>query len=238
MDEERSTVELKFEVRETESFFVAASETLDCRVVVEDTIYRTDENVLKYFTVTAPATPALQFARDFDGVQSARVVRDDGGTCLLETVVDRRDCVTSTLAMARAVTKQVFADDGVGIIVVEVPEHADPGAVVDVMLEYHEETTLLSKWHREDSDLVAVTGAVGTERYLSALTAKQRDAVRAAVQGGYLAWPRQSSASECAAALGVSQPTFSQHLYRGLEVLLMKIFEVSDERPEGVSATP
>ncbi|PSP95728.1 bacterio-opsin activator [Halobacteriales archaeon QS_4_62_28] len=238
MDEERSTVELKFEVRDTKDFFVAASETLDCRVVVEDTIYRTDGKVLKYFTVTARATSALQFARDCNTVQSARVVRDGGGTCLLETVVDRQGYMTGTLAMARAVTKRVFADDGVGTVIVEVPEHADPGAVIDVMLEYHEGTTLLSKWHREDSDLVAVTGAVGTERYLSALTTKQRDAVRAAVQGGYLAWPRQSSASECADALGVSQPTFSQHLYRGLEVLLIGLFDMSEEEYDGVSMAP
>lgn len=236
MEQERSTVELKFEVRDPGSFFVAASGTLDSRVVNEDVIFRNDGKVLEYYTVEADPAVTRQFAQSFPGVRSARIVRSDSESCLLELVLDRRDCVSSTLATTHAVPKQTVAEEGTGLVVAEVPDHADASEVVDAMRDHHTGTALLSKWHRDDADLVGVTGAVGTERYLSALTTKQRDAVRAAVQGGYLAWPRRSSASECAAALGISQPTFSQHLYRGLEVLLLDLFDLSEDGSEGVPA--
>lgn len=237
MEQERTTVELKFEVRDSRSFCVAASDALECRVVVEDTIHREDGYFLEYYTITAPAAETLAFAETFDGVASARIICDDSDETLLEIVIDRSHCVMSTLATAHAVVKRAVAEEGTGSIVVEVPHHAETSDVVDTMVDRHGQTTLLSKWHRDDADLVAVTGAVGTERYLSALTTKQRDAVRAAVQGGYLAWPRRSSASDCAAALGVSQPTFSQHLYRGLEVLLMDLFEIADDDHESIPAS-
>lgn len=237
MDTERTTVELKFEVRDPERFFVAASGELDCRVVGEDVIQRDDGRVLQYYSITASPAATKRFARSFPGVHAARVVHGDDDACLFELVTDDEDCVSGTLATAHAVVKRSVAEGGTGMIVLEAPSHADPAAVVETMVAAHDETTFLSKWHRDDADLVAVTGAVGAERYLASLTTKQRDAVRAAVQGGYLAWPRRSSASECAEALGISQPTFSQHLYRGLEVLLLNLFEISDDDQESVPAS-
>jgi len=237
MDRERTTVELKFEVRDPERFFVAASGELDCRVVSEDVIRRDDGKILQYYSVTAGPAATKRFARSFPDVHAARIVQDGDDACLLELVTDGEDHVSSTLASAHAVVKRAVADGGIGMVVIEAPHHADPAAVVETMVDAHEETTLLWKWHRDDADLVAVTGAVGAERYLASLTTKQRDAVRAAVQVGYLAWPRRSSASECAEALGISQPTFSQHLYRGLEVLLLNLFEIPDDEQESVPAS-
>jgi len=236
MEQERKTVELKFEIRDPDSFFVALSDALECRVVAEDTIHRDDGRFLEYYTVSAPGGATIEFARDFDGVQSARIVRETDTESLLEVVIDRQNCVMRTLATTHAVIKRTVAESGTGVIVVEVPGHADASEVVDTMFDHHPETALLSKWHRDDADLVAVTGAVGTERYLSGLTAKQRDAVRAAVQSGYLAWPRRSTASDCAAALGISQPTFSQHLYRGLELLLLDLFDIAEGERDGIPA--
>jgi len=237
MDTERATVELKFELRDPEQFLVAMSDELDCRVVNEDVIHRDDGDALRYYTVAATPSETKRFAQSFPGVRSTRIVRSDGDTCLLEVVADSRDCIHCTLATVHAVVKRTVADAGTGMIVVEVPHDADPSTVVDAVVRHHAGATLLSKWHRDDADLVAVTGAVGAERYLSSLTTKQRDAVRAAVQSGYLAWPRRSSASDCAAALGISQPTFSQHLYRGLEVLLLELFEVPDDEHDSVPAS-
>jgi len=237
MEQERRTVELKFEIRDPESFCIAVSDALGCRVVAEDTIHRDDGQFLEYYTVSAPAGAAIEFAREFDSVESARIVRETGAESLLEVVIDRQNSVMGALATSHAVIKRTVGESGTGVTVVEVPGHADASAVVDAMLDHHSGTSLRSKWHRDDADLVAVTGAVGTERYLSALTTKQRDAVRAAVQSGYLAWPRKSTASDCAAALGISQPTFSQHLYRGLELLLLDLFDISENERGRIPAS-
>jgi predicted DNA binding protein len=43
-----------------------------------------------------------------------------------------------------------------------------------------------------------------------------------AYYGGYFEWPRDSSASDVASSMGVSQPTFSNHL-RGAERKLLEL---------------
>ncbi|WP_225334956.1 helix-turn-helix domain-containing protein [Halomicrobium urmianum] len=237
-EERASTVELTFEVRDDRSFFVAASEALSCRVVGEEAIHRRDGDYLEYLTVEAPADETLTFARSWSGAEHARVVRADDGECILELVLDGAGCVVGTLANTHALVSEAYAEDGVGIVVAEAPEHADARAIVEELRDHHEATSLLSKRHRDEAGLSPVTSRSGAERYLSKLTTKQRDAVRAAVRCGYLAWPRRSTASECAEALGVSQPTFSQHLYRGLEILLTALFEEVADETDQVPAEP
>lgn len=237
-EERESTVELTFEVRDDRSFFVAASEALSCRVVGEEAIHRRDGDYLEYFTVEAPTEEALAFAQSWPSTERARVVRADETACLLELVLDGAGCVVGTLANTHALVSEAYAEDGIGIVVAEAPDHADARAIVEELQDHHEATSLLSKRHREEAGLGPITGRSGAERYLSKLTTKQRDAVRAAVRGGYLAWPRRSTASECAEALGVSQPTFSQHLYRGLEILLSALFEEVADEMDQVPAEP
>lgn len=230
-----TTVELIFEVGDESCFFVAASGVLECRVVGEEAIHRTDGSVLEYFTVAAPAHEVLDAAEAFDGVESARVVDEYDGECLLELVSDGDCCVSGTLADTRAVVTGLHAEDGEGVVTAELYDHGNVRAVVEAMRETYPGTELRSKAER-DRRRFPSSGPESTARLLDRLTTRQRDAVRTAVRGGYLAWPRRSTASECAEALGVSQPTFSQHLYRGLEILLGGVFEAEDrtvERPRG-----
>jgi predicted DNA binding protein len=61
-------------------------------------------------------------------------------------------------------------------------------------------------------------------RLLDRLTDRQQEALRTAYLSGYFSWPRESGAEACADALGVSQPTFSQHLRVGQHRLFDVLF--------------
>jgi DNA-binding transcriptional ArsR family regulator len=57
------------------------------------------------------------------------------------------------------------------------------------------------------------------------LTARQREALLAALRAGYFEWPRETTGEEIAAELGVTPPTFHQHLRKGLARVLGALTE-------------
>jgi len=63
------------------------------------------------------------------------------------------------------------------------------------------------------------------------LTDRQREAVLAAHRAGFFEWPRESTGEEVADRLGVSAPTFHQHLRKGLCRILDAVTEEIPERP-------
>lgn len=227
------TTELTFSFVDESCFFVAVSAVLDCEVRSVSAIRRRSGGYLQYLTVHAPTEEVLALADPHSSTDSVRLIDEFGTGCLVEVVVTG-NCVAATLAQTHAILTEASADGGAGTVRAEVAKDADIRQVVERMREVHPGTELQSK-----RDLAGTTPSVLatnglSDTLLATLTDKQRDALRTAVLSGYLAWPRQSTASECAEALGVSQPTFSQHLYRGLERLLGQLFE--DRPGQGESA--
>jgi predicted DNA binding protein len=222
------TTELTFPFGDESCFFVAASRSLDCEVIALSAIQRRGGGFLEYLTVHAPAEEAFALADSHQGIGSIRLVDEFGSGWLVETVLTDR-CVAATLAEAHAIVTEAYAKNGSGVARAEATRDADVRPVVEQMREVHPETELESKHDRQGTTPSVLAAGEVADVLLATLTDKQRDALRTAVLSGYLAWPRRSTASECAEALGVSQPTFSQHLYRGLERLLGQPF---DEHPE------
>lgn len=54
----------------------------------------------------------------------------------------------------------------------------------------------------------------------SRLSTRQAEALQAAVEAGYFEWPRRTDAKTIAAELGISHPTFLEHLRKGERKLL------------------
>lgn len=71
------------------------------------------------------------------------------------------------------------------------------------------------------------------DELLAALTDRQRSVLRAAHRAGYFEWPRASTGEEVSDALGVSPPTFHQHVREGQHTLFDRLFETDD--PEFIS---
>jgi predicted DNA binding protein len=206
----RRTVELELRVRDPACFFVTASEVADCTVELEEMVQRSDGRLLEFFAVRgADPERVLDLSADAPGIEDVRLVRADGDGNLFQFVV-AGPCVTVTLADAGAVTRSVTASGGEGRVVADVPEHVDVRSVVETFRERHPGSELAARRERERP--VGVGDGGKGQELLDALTARQRQVVRTAYLSGYFAWPRESDAEACADALGVSQPTFSQHL--------------------------
>lgn len=57
------------------------------------------------------------------------------------------------------------------------------------------------------------------------LTDRQREVLQVAYHSGFFEWPRSQNGEEVADVLGITQPTFHQHLRVGQRELLAGVFE-------------
>lgn len=224
-----SAVELELELRDQDCFFVDASSTADCRVELEHMVNRSDDRLLEYFTVEGAAPDhVLAMAEDADMIDEARLITRglDGG--LFEFVVSG-GCVTTTLADSGAIARSVEAAGGVGHIVAAVPAHIDVRAVVEQFRAHHPDSALTA-CRRSDEPVPVQTESGLHATMADRLTDKQREVLRTAYLSGYFSWPRRTTAEECADALDIAQPTFSQHIRAAQEKVIGRLFEDTHDK--------
>lgn len=219
-DRTGQTVELAFDIRDRDCFFVDVSANEACRVELEHLAHRSDGRLLEFFTVEgASADRVLTMAAACPAISDARLVSEGVGSELFEFLVSGR-CVTSTLADAGAITRSVSAENGHGRVVADVPPHVEVRTVVERFSARYERTNLAAR--RERDRPIPIRTKHGAQAMLGDhLTEKQLEVLRTAYLSGYFRWPRERTAEECAAALGISQPTFSQHI----RVAQAKVFD-------------
>lgn len=218
-----TSVELEFQVRDRNLFFVSVSEEASCRVALAEMIHRSDGRLLEYFTVDeATRERVFTAAEAATGIDDARAIRDDGDTTLYEFVV-AGPCIGGTLADAGAIIRKVVAIGGTGRVIAEVPPHADTQQVAERVVDRHD-AELIARRQR-DRAAPEFTEQTFREKLIESLTDRQFEALRTAHASGYFDWPRESSSEECAEALGISQPTFTQHLRAAQAKLSAALFE-------------
>ena len=206
MEFDAGTVELELRVRDRNCFFVDASAKAACTVGLEEMFQRSDGRLLEFFTVQG-ASPerVLELSADAPAIEEVRVVRSDEDGGLFQFVV-AGPCVTVTLADVGAMTRSVTASRGEGRVVAE----------------RHPGSELVARRQRDGG--LEVTQEAFDTRLLDGLTDRQLEVLRTAYLSGYFSWPRETGAEACAEALGISQPTFSQHLRVGQHRLFDALF--------------
>ncbi|MEF8856264.1 MAG: bacterio-opsin activator domain-containing protein [Haloplanus sp.] len=227
---ESASTEVELEVRDRDCFFVRVSAETDCLIRLEDVIHRADGNLLQYFTVsdTAP-DDVLGMASDEPAIAEARLVAEGSDGALFQFVVSG-PCVTETLAETGALTSDVSAASGIGRVVAAVPPHVAVRTVVETFRSRHPGSDLVAR--RECDQSAPVRTNAGVHAALAdQLTEKQYEVIRTAYLGGYFAWPRESTAEECADALGIAQPTFSQHVRTAQRKVFATLFDATVDDP-------
>lgn len=213
-----ATTELEFEVVDDRSFLVVESGRADCEIVLDELVPQSNGNLLEYLSVYGGATSrVLADALEWPDVLDARLVSRREDASLLELVVTGCS-LAATVADSRAIPRLVSASRGEGRVVVEVPGHTDPRRVIELFRERHPDSRLLARREQETGPLVSER--VFRERVLRRLTDKQRETLVTAFENGYFDRPRETTAADCAEALGISQSTFSQHLRVALDKVL------------------
>ncbi|WP_226007523.1 bacterio-opsin activator domain-containing protein [Natrinema salinisoli] len=220
--------EIEFEIDESAYPFVSASNRLDCRIELAEMLPRGDGEYAEFFTVT-DGEPAQvdDLARAHESVDT-RLLSGGENSALFEFHVSD-ECPAVTLAELGALPQVVRAEGGTGRIVAEVPPQYDAVAITDSFLDRVPEAEFSAK--RETDSLTTPFSRTGFRRELrSRLTERQREVLEAAFEAGYYEWPRECSGEAVAAELGISSPTFSEHIHAAERKLLTMVFEESRNR--------
>lgn len=220
---EQTSTELEFEIHDDTCFFIRASERCECHVKLEEMVHGSDDRLLEFFRIKGiPPDEILAIAEESDAIEVARLIRETDEGCLFEFAISG-PCVGETLADAGAVVREVIADNGVGHVVAYVPPHVEKRAVIEQFQERHGGELLACREMNRPAP--EFTRQEFREAVVDQLTDRQFEALQTAYASGYYTWPRESTAEDCAEALDIAQPTFTQHLRTAQEKLLLALFE-------------
>jgi PAS domain S-box-containing protein len=225
-----TVVRLEFRTTDTDCLPVAFSARLDCfcRLELFTPTGNGDRLVYLRFEGTTPDA-ALEVAEELSGVGDCRIASEHDGQFLLELTVAEGVTAIPTLLAVGAVVPDVTGEDGVGRIVVETAPSANVRELVERLREQFDDAELISK---HELDRSVRTAAEFRDRLRDGLTEKQLLAIETAHVVGYYEWPRETSAKELAASLGISAPTLHQHLRKAEQKLVTAFFDDASQAAE------
>ncbi len=198
----------------------AVSAAADCRLEYRRTVHRTDDRTASLFTAIGPdaSEAALADALAARTDLEWQVVVERDGECLLE--VSGGDDPVAWLSDRGVRVQAIESEDGRARLTLEIPRSADVRSVVEAIEDRYDHTDVVSFRQRERDGDTREEFAVRLEEEL---TERQFAALQRAYLGGYFEWPRPTTGEELAETMGVSRPTFHEHL-RTAEAKLCQAF--------------
>ncbi|CAM2927281.1 bacterio-opsin activator domain-containing protein [Halobacterium salinarum] len=217
-----TVLEVTFEVR-AGSVFARAAVEQGCDLSLEGVVPG-DRQTLVFFVriAGAPADGVRDWLHDHDGVVSVRVVRDQGGEAVLAVGVAPGADLAMAVVSHGGTIRDLSAGPGGERVVAGVALETDVRALLDALATAFPGVSLAAKRERARGD---ETGQRDGASLHDALTDKQAAVLRAAFHAGYFEWPRESTAEDLAADMGVTAPTLHNHLRRAQQKLLATVID-------------
>lgn len=138
------------------------------------------------------------------------------------------DALATTVASYGGRASEALLEGGELRFVAEFPRAVDLRGVTEAVKETYPDLRLVRKVSKRRRRL---TGDEFRTAIDDQLTERQRIAVEMAYHAGYFEWPRDTTGGELAARMGVSNPTFHNHLRKGERELLRVVFEERADAP-------
>ena len=180
------------------------------RISLDRAVPASGEEFLVYGTATEEAWPGLAALVDAipHWTDISRIGEAWEESTRFELTVDQPPMLT-VVATRGGYVETALIEEGDCRLVIHLPPSGEVGAVSAAVTESYPTAELLAQRQLSRSG----DPAVGFARLLhEELTDRQRAALESALYSGFFEWPRESTGEEIAAALGVSPPTFHQHL--------------------------
>lgn len=193
------------------------------QVMLEEIIPRGDGIYGEFYSIKGqdPET-VLELAAEHESAEPKLLAEFDEGA-LFEFVVSD-SCPAVFLGEEGALPRRVESIDAEGHIAAEIPASVSEATVIQRFLDAHPDAELVAKRqqpystqlfsHREFSQVVD-----------EVLTERQREVLAVAHEMGYYEWPRDVSGEELADELGISAPTFHEHLRTAEQELITILLE-------------
>ena len=208
-------IELEFAVTER---FAELSAALDCQCLYAGSTPTDDGGRIYRIRIRgADCREVVELLESNPGVADCQRLDDHDNGCLLGVTVD--DPAPEILADAGVNLRSLVAEGGESRLVVEAPEDIDIADLRSRLADRYGSVRLVSKQHGRRARSVDSVGDDLAER----LTDKQLTVLETAAELGYYDWPRETTAEEVAAEIGIASSTLHQHL-RAAEGKLVAAF--------------
>lgn len=182
----------------------ADCDTKETRLVVHETIPYDDDRTIQYVSVNgAPVDVIADAAAIHPVVDDVSEIAPDTNTRI--QITHRADTPESMLTTVGARVRSTSVTAKRADVLIEVPKKEMLRKAIDTLEASGEFVSVLSSIERD-------RGGEPSADPFSDLTDRQTTVLQAAYHRGYFEQPRESSATEVADSLGISHPTFLEHL--------------------------
>lgn len=213
-----------FEVTEPDAPLVSAATTTGAVLTVDGTVPPHDNHLTCYLHVDGESpNKTASTLRSESAVGAVRTLTDDGTAGRLEVELAAETPLHTAVSFGASIADARFTPDQ-GRVTAELPQGP----------EYDVRRLAETLGRRFDIDTVStirqerapVTGQQLRTELSDRLTDRQTDVLRTAYLAGYFQSPRDSTAEEVGAALGITGSTLLHHLRAGQRKLLDVYFDV------------
>jgi PAS domain S-box-containing protein len=214
-------VELELSMPDPATFLNAVADVAGEQVRYREVVPERDGRASVLFALSAPAVAdVLALENDFVAVES--LTRIERGTEHLFRAILSGPTVPTTLLECGAIPHNVTANATETTATVRLPQETDVRVFLDRVRENYPGTELVARRtvERDGHTHEAVETALADD-----LTDRQREVLVTAYESGFFESPRQTTGSELAALLDVSQPTVTHHLREAQRRLFTALFE-------------
>ena len=200
-------VELEFHIRDVFGALGVDVETTG-RITLDHAIPVENDEYVVYGSATADAVDSVRSLVETLPHWEKVTFRDGDGDVPLELRLSEPPVLSVVASLGGSVESAVI-EDGDYDMTLHVAPSADIRQVIDTVKEHYPSAQLLKRQQagRHDEPSERMHRELTTD-----LTDRQRATLEAAYHAGFFEWPRDASGEEVASSLGISPPTFHQHL--------------------------
>lgn len=218
-----TVVEIQFESTDRELFFVATSTELECTFRLDRVVPADGDDLLYYVTVEGASAEDVEDATaGISSVERVRRISEANGDEHVFEFKMTGPSVPLTLMKRGTKVAAATADAGTVRFTAEVPPQADVRSIVDAITEAHPTVGFVAR-REVDRSRPSQEDSVGALE--ETLTERQRSALHAAYHSGFFDWPRGSTGEEVAESLGISAPTYHEHLRHAQQKVMSQLLD-------------
>ncbi|EFW90493.1 putative PAS/PAC sensor protein [Haladaptatus paucihalophilus DX253] len=216
------SVELDFRVTGSDDLLQRLATSLDCRVTYEG-IVNDEETDHLFITVHGTDVDAVEaYLDEAIAVKRSRPVTERDDEALFEITVTE-PLIPSVFGERGAVPESITATEERIRAVVTVPPTTEVRELVETLRTRYSGLELAARRDRERPVQTVQTCRAAFEE---GLTDRQQQVLKTAYLSGYFDSPRGTTGQEVAKSLGITQPTFINHLRTAQRKLFDRLYEV------------
>jgi len=230
-----SVVELTLGFEACETPLCRLAREADCQIDYQGHVSQSSGHADVFFIAREVDSADLQArADDLLAFEEVHCLTERGDGALFRARLSD-PTLAALLTDAGAVVRSITIDTGVTTAVVDIPHTAAVREFLDQLRRRNADFELRARQSRERPLKTRQTFVAALE---DRLTDRQREVLQTAYLSGFFEVPRVSNGQEVTELLGVSQPTFSEHLRTAQRRLCEVLFERHSpaEMSEGTSA--